>query len=224
MPIASALRSSQSAWVIAVPAGVNQPRSEASAPVRKRRRRNTGCDRRNATRFLLKASRPPSTADQSNQDTSLSWQYALLFPPWVRPSSSPPSSSGTPNDNSSVVSIARDCLARRASTSGSGVGPSAPQFHERLSSAPSRLLSPLASLCLVSYETRSRSVNPSCTVIRFTDAVGRRPSSPYRSAEQANRVANSPRPPIFWLRQKSRMVSRYLPFHSRHSTGNRPRS
>ena len=33
---------------------------------------------------------------------------------------------------------------------GSSVGPSAPQFHERLSSVPSRLASPLASLCLAS--------------------------------------------------------------------------
>ena len=37
---------------------------------------------------------------------------------------------------------------RRALTAGSSVGPSAPQFHERLSSVPSRLSSPLASLCL----------------------------------------------------------------------------
>src|SRR5579862_1665561 len=150
MPSASAFGSAQSAGVISAPAGVYQPSSEASAPVRNRRRRNTGWARRNASSRVVNASRSVSTADQSNQEVSLSWQYALLFPPWVRPSSSPPSSSGTPNDNSSVVSIARDCLARRASTSGSGVGPSAPQFHERLSSAPSRLLSPLASLCLVS--------------------------------------------------------------------------
>jgi hypothetical protein len=66
-------------------------------------------------------------------------------------------------------------------------------------------------------------VNPSWTVIRLTEAVGRRPAVPYRSAEPANRVANSPMP-TGRLAQKSRMVSRYLPFHSRHSGGNRPRS
>ena len=66
-------------------------------------------------------------------------------------------------------------------------------------------------------------MNPSCTVIRLTEAVGRRPVGPYRSAEPAKRVANSPMPTGV-LRQKSRMLSRYLPFHSRHSGGNRPRS
>src|SRR5579863_9006660 len=150
MPSASALGSAQSADVISVPAGVYQPSSEASTPVRNRRRRNTEWACRNASSRVVKASRSVSTADQSNQEVSLSWQYALLLPPWVRPSSSPPSSSGTPNDSSSVVSIARDCLARRACTSGSGVGPSAPHFHDRLSSEPSRLFSPLAWLCLAS--------------------------------------------------------------------------
>jgi len=67
-------------------------------------------------------------------------------------------------------------------------------------------------------------VNPSCTVSRFTDAVGLRRSVPsYRSDEPANRVANSPIP-TGWLRQKSRMLSRYFPFHSRHSGGKRPSS
>ena len=55
-----------------------------------------------------------------------------------------------PKDSSSVASMARRWRARRARTSGSAVGPSAPQFHERLSSVPSRLCSPLASLCLES--------------------------------------------------------------------------
>ena len=39
--------------------------------------------------------------------------------------------------------------------------PSTPPFDERLSSVPSRFSSPFASLCFCSYETRSRSVNPS---------------------------------------------------------------
>src|SRR5580698_4844343 len=148
MPTASALGSDQSPEVIGVPAGVNQLSSAVCAPVRNRRRRKTGCARRNATRPAVNDSRPSSTADQSYQEISLSWQYALLLPRWVRPSSSPPSSIGTPKDSSSVVSMARDWLARSASTAASSVGPSAPQFHERLSSVPSRLASPLASLCL----------------------------------------------------------------------------
>src|ERR1700732_1745319 len=137
MPTASALGSHQSPEVSGVPAGVNQLSSAVSAPVRDRGRRKTGGARRNATRPAVNDSRPSSTADQSYQEISLSWQYALLLPAWVRPSSSPPSSSGTPNDSSSVVSMARHCRARRASTPGSGVGPSAPQFQERLSLVPS---------------------------------------------------------------------------------------
>ena len=50
-------------------------------------------------------------------------------------------------------------------------------------------------------------MKPSCTVIRLTDAVGRRRDPLYRSDEPANRVANSPSP-IGWLRQKSRIESR----------------
>src|SRR5580693_7055876 len=138
MPTASALGSDQSPEVIGVPAGVNQLSSAVCAPVRNRCRRKTGWERRNATRSAVNDSRPESTADQSYQEISLSWQYALLLPPWVRPSSSPP------NGSSKVVSMARACRARKASTSGSGVGPSAPQFQDRLSLVPSRFASPLA--------------------------------------------------------------------------------
>ena len=37
-----------------------------------------------------------STSVQSNQEISLFWQNALLFPPWVRRTSSPISSIGVP--------------------------------------------------------------------------------------------------------------------------------
>src|ERR1700677_773751 len=144
----SELLLSQSAWPIRMPAGVNQQSSSASAPVRNRRRRNTGWDCRKFTRVRVNSSSSVSTADQSSQEITLSWQYALLLPCWELPSSSPDSSSGTPNDRNSVVSMARDCLARSASTSGSVVSPSAPQFQERLSLVPSLLASPFASLCL----------------------------------------------------------------------------
>ena len=66
-------------------------------------------------------------------------------------------------------------------------------------------------------------VKPSWTVMRFTEADGRRLEPPKRSAEPVSRVANSPRSPSV-SRQKSRIVSRYLPFHSLHRGGNRPRS
>ena len=54
----------------------------------------------------------------------------------------------------------RRCWSRRALMASSSVGPSAPQFHERLSVVPSLLSSPLASLCLSLYETRSREREP----------------------------------------------------------------
>jgi hypothetical protein len=68
------LSSFQSASVMGVPATVNQPSSLASAPVRKRRRRNTGCRARRAISRRVKASRSVSALDQSYQEISLSWQ------------------------------------------------------------------------------------------------------------------------------------------------------
>ena len=63
---------------------------------------------------------------------------------------------------------------RSRSIAGSSVGPSTPQFQLRLSSAPSRLSSPLASLCLSLYETRSFSEKPSWHVTKFTLASASR--------------------------------------------------
>src|SRR5712691_6865053 len=108
-----------------------------------------------------------SACSQSNQEISLSWQYALLLPRCVRPISSPPQIIGTPIDSRSVVRKLRCCRERSALILGSSVGPSTPQFHERLSLAPSLLFSLFASLCLSLYETRSRSVNPSCAVTKL---------------------------------------------------------
>ena len=42
-----------------------------------------------------------------HQETPLSWQYALLFPPWLRPISSPDNSIGTPCDSIRVASRLR---------------------------------------------------------------------------------------------------------------------
>src|SRR5581483_5963170 len=112
----------------------------------------------------------------SNHEISLSWHQALLLPPCERPHSSPPSSIGTPCERKSVARKLRCWRARNARTAGSSVGPSAPQFHERLSSLPSAFPSPFASLCFSLYETRSASVNPSCAVMKLMDANGLRPS------------------------------------------------
>ena len=71
---------SQSCSVITVPSGVNQARSGVESPRRvgrpskNRRRRKVACSCRSAASDLVKASRPLSTADQSTQVISLSWQ------------------------------------------------------------------------------------------------------------------------------------------------------
>src|SRR5262249_53403536 len=142
------------------------------------RRRKTGCVRRNAISCRVNSSSrsPCSESSQSYQEISLSWHHALLLPPCERPSSSPPSSIGTPCERKRVVRKFRCCRSRSELTSGSSVGPSTPQFQLRLSSVPSRLSSRFASLCFSLYETRSASVKPSCAVTKLIDANGRRPS------------------------------------------------
>src|SRR5439155_26476015 len=110
--------------------------------------------------------------------------------------------------------------ARSSFTAGSSVGPSTPQFHERLSSVPSRLPSPFASLCFWLYDTRSSSVNPSWAVTKLIDANGRRPSRSYRSAEPPNLDATSRAAAL--PRQKSRITSREIPFHSVQRIGQLP--
>ncbi|CNK96890.1 Uncharacterised protein [Mycobacterium tuberculosis] len=103
----------------------------------------------------------------------------------------------------------------------SSVDPSAPMLSERLWDSPSLLSSPLSSLCFSLYETRSRSVNPSCAVTKLMEATGRRPECSYRSADPVSREANSPSA-CGSPRQKSRTVSRYFPFHSVHCGGKLP--
>ncbi|SNY69416.1 hypothetical protein SAMN05421748_13542 [Paractinoplanes atraurantiacus] len=64
-------------------------------------------------------------------------------------------------------------------------------------------------------------MKPSCAVTKLMDAIGRRPSISYRSELPVNRDANSPRL-AGSARQKSRIESRYLPFHSVQLGGNPP--
>src|SRR5262250_1713900 len=143
-----------SSSVISLPSGLNQERSLTAEPWmrrpwKKRRRWNTGLSRRSRMRRRVKSSwRPAERArGQWCQDSSLSWQYALLLPCWVRMASSPARSMGMPWERRRVARKLRIWRSRRAFTTGSSMGPSAPQFHEALSSVPSRLSSPLASLC-----------------------------------------------------------------------------
>src|SRR5215470_12378599 len=65
----------------------------------------------------------------------------------LRTTSSPIPIIGTPKE--SIVNVKKFliCRFRNASTPGSSEGPSTPQFQLRLSSVPSRLPSPFASLC-----------------------------------------------------------------------------
>src|SRR6266851_7340779 len=172
----------QSSPVISRPDGVSQAMSPGLPPVRpsgrskNRRLRNTGWLRRNAARAQVNSCISFSwlACSQSTQEISLSWQYALLLPCWVRPISSPPSSIGTPWDRNRVARNERWRRARSPSMPGSSDGPSTPLFHELLSLAPSWLFSPLASLCLSLYVTRSRKVNPSWAVRKLMLPVGTR--------------------------------------------------
>ena len=84
---------------------------------------------------------------------------------------------GTPCDSIRIVRKLRTWRARSASIAGSSVSPSTPQFQLRLSSVPSRLPSPLASLCLPLYETRSFSVKPSWAVMKLMLLIGSSPSA-----------------------------------------------
>src|SRR6056297_972925 len=115
-----------------------------------------------------------SAPSQSVHEISLSWQYALLFPCWVLEISSPESNMGTPWERNRVRRKFRFCLFLHSCTIGSSLGPSSPQFQERLSLIPSRLFSPFASLCLSLYDTKSFRVKPSCTVIKLMLATGLR--------------------------------------------------
>jgi hypothetical protein len=81
---------------------------------------------------------------------------------------------GTPSDSIVAARKFFTCRLRSDSTAGSSLGPSTPQFQLRLSLPPSRLSSPLAPLCLASYETRSLRVKPSWQVTKLTLCSGSR--------------------------------------------------
>src|SRR5262249_31457810 len=114
----------------------------------------------------------------------------------------------------------RSCRSRNPLISTSLLGPSTPQFQERLSELPSRFSSPFASLCFSLYVTRSFSVYPSCAVMKLTHADGFRPRRSNRSGDATKRVERAAG--FAWPLQKSRTVSRYLSFHSPQPGGNSP--
>src|SRR5580704_11171447 len=145
----------QSCSFISAPLGLNHIISFTSKPrilltLKYFGRRKTGCSLRKRISFFVKSNRffASSSQFQLNQLSSLSWQYVLLFPCCVRPNSSPALSIGTPCESIKVAMKFRRCRLRSRLTSGSSVGPSAPQFQELLLLSPSRFSSPFASLCL----------------------------------------------------------------------------
>ena len=154
--LASAVR--QSSCVTSAPAGVSRamsPRpSDAPArswPRKNRRRRNTGCAWRSADSARVKSVSSCSSAArlQSIQEISLSWQYALLFPCWLWPSSSPATIIGTPCDKSKVARRLRFCLLRSAMTPGP---PSVLRY--RSSRTGCWIRRPYCLLCWLRYDAR----------------------------------------------------------------------
>ena len=87
------------------------------------------------------------TCSQSIQEVSLSWAYRLLFPPLDCKISSPARIIGVPAEQSRDVIIALALSIRFFKIVGFVVGPSSPPFQDELLSVPSKLFSPLASLC-----------------------------------------------------------------------------
>ena len=100
----------------------------------------------------------------------------------------PSAASACPASSSSVAITLRRMRSRSSRIAGSSVGPSTPQFQLRLSSWPSRLSSPLASLCLlvVGDEVGEREA------VMGGDEVDARPGPPAamsnRSAEPSRRA------------------------------------
>src|SRR6202011_1654832 len=142
-PTVRRLTSCQSFWDLSPPLMCNQLTSltpvREAVPLRNVSRRSSACcclsfvsRRTNWTRSWLALQ-----SDQSTQDVSLSWQYALLLPFWVRANSSPACSMGTPCDRTNVASMFRICRLRKALTAASWVAPSTPQFQLRLLLVPS---------------------------------------------------------------------------------------
>ena len=123
---------SQSSIDIVAPSALNHSISEAdgvfSPNTPKRTGRSAGFSRRRRSSFLDTPSRSfcQSFCDHGSQVSSLSWQYALLLPCWLRPNSSPAVIIGTPPESSSVPSRLRMVTPRASSTAWSSVGPSTP--------------------------------------------------------------------------------------------------
>ena len=134
----------QSRCVMRRPSGRNHQtsgRSEPSPPCPRgtRGRRKAGCSRRScmSRRVNSNSSRWSSSQSQSNHESSLSWHHALLLPCCVRAelvAAEEHRHALREEQRREEVAL----LARRSSLiSGSSVGPSTPQFHDRLSSVPS---------------------------------------------------------------------------------------
>ena len=203
------------------PDDVLASRTTGCLPEKNRLRRSTGCSRRSATTRCTYRSITESNDDQSSQRQLVVLTVRIVVALLGSADLVAAQIIGQPWESRTVAIRLRRWRSRRVRISSSSVSPSAPQFHERLSLAPSSLPSPLASLCFLLYDTRSRSVKPSCAVTKLMLAHGWRPSHSYRLLDPVRQFAMSRTPPAS-PRQKSRTVSRYAPFHSAQRTGKLP--
>ena len=150
--------------------------SRTARPRKYVRRRNSGCVLRSAItrRANVEQARPRRRGPSDIHEISLSWQYALLLPRCVRPISSPPASIGTPCEKQER----RQEVAHLAQRAARGSRGRRSDLRRRSSSfgcvaSPSRLSSPLASLCFSLYE---HEVAQRETVVRG-DEIDRSPSA-----------------------------------------------
>src|ERR1700722_16878485 len=114
---------------------------------------------------------------------------------------------GVPREASKSVSRLRASRESDSTIAGSSLGPSTPWFQLLLLSVPSRLFSPLASLCLRSYETRSWSVKPSWTTTKLTPVDGAGALG-NRSGEPAIRLGTRPASPRIAAPEAARGVAK----------------
>ncbi len=187
-----------------VPSGLSQAMSLAVAvhargPRKKCRRRKTGCSRRSVdARARTKASSAARLVASSSRSSEIGVVLAVgvvvAAAACGRSRRRRRASARPAKAAASRAGCATGARAARASP-GSSVGPSTPQFHDRLLSLPSRLSSPLASLCLcvVADEVAQREA-----VVRGdeVDARVRRPAAApvqiRRAGEAAREFADQP--------------------------------
>jgi len=159
----------QSESVIGEPAGVNHWMSAADAPLAKQRRRRTGWRSRAVMSAFVKPRSSISTAASRTRRSRCPGSRRCCCPAACGPA--------RPREEHWNAEAEQEGGEHRPRLPGPEfqyrwvvVNPSVPQFQDRLSSVPSLFDSPLASLYLPSYDTRSRRVKPSWLVTKLIEA------------------------------------------------------